>query len=343
MEQWKRLQTDEHFRNAIVKRTQIIKHVRLFFDEQLFYEVETPNIVRLPGMEPYLHPFQTSVIDVNGKTHSAFLITSPEYAMKKLLAGGLENIYTITKCFRNNEDWKGRHNPEFTMIEWYRSYENYEKIIDDVIQLCHYVSEKMFGGYTFTFNGKPIDIASPQIITVREACGLYGEFELNDALTLTGMRAVLDKKGLNYNNNDSWDDLFHRVFLNEVEPYLGVSTLTILKDYPKQLAALSVVKKDDPRYAERFEAYLCGMELCNGFTELTDSKEQHERLIEEQAFRTKLYGTCYDVDESFIRALDDMPPAGGVALGIDRLVMCFTDSSKIEDVILFPMNDVFGV
>lgn len=342
---YQRLRTDKDYVERIKKRTQIIKSVRTFFDEQNFLEVQTPLCVKLPGMEPYLHPFKTSVVDMHGKKHDAYLITSPEFAMKKLLVGGLENIYQLSSCFRNGEQWGGRHNPEFTMLEWYRAGGNYNTMIDDTINLMKHVCKELNGSYKFVYQGQEFDLENVEVLTVADAIKKYADIILDDVLDYESIRQVcVDRDYIQQDvENETWDDFFFKIFITEVEPHLGKENVTVLKDYPVQLAALAKHKKENSQYAERFEIYCAGLELCNGFSELIDVHEQRERFQEEWQLRKDLGKDSYDIDESFLKALElGMPESGGNALGIDRLVMLFTDTQNIEDVILFPAGEIFS-
>lgn len=347
---YQRLRTDNEYVKRIQKRTQIIKLVREFFDRQAFLEVQTPLCVRLPGMEPYLYPFKTFVEDVSGKKHEAYLITSPEYAMKKLLVGGLQNIYQLGPCFRNHEAWGGRHNPEFTLLEWYRAGGDYNAMISDTINLMKSICQSINGTNRFIYQGQEFDLDDIEVLTVADSMKQYAQINLDDVLDYDSLQKVCEErgyvadKGVQVIASETWDDLFFKIFITEVEPHLGHKQVTVLKDYPTQLAALAKQKKSDNRYAERFEIYCGGLELCNGFSELIDTKEQRERFKEEWLVRKNLGKDLYDIDETFLDALElGMPDAGGNALGVDRLVMLFTNAKRIEDVLLFPAGDIWHV
>lgn len=326
----------------IKKRTRIIKIVRAFFDNMDFLEVDTPLIVRYPGMEPYLNPFKIELYDVYGNVHDAYLITSPEYAMKKLLVAGCEKIYQLGKSFRNTEAWGGYHNPEFTMLEWYRVGGDYNTMIDDTLSLLRAVSLELFGSLKVVYQGHEFDLQDVDYCSVHEAFRRYLSLDLNDILEIDSMRKACDALGVTVTDNDSWDDLFFKIFLTYIEPSLGVDRLTVLMDYPVQLAALARRKENDYRYAERVELYIGGMELSNGYSELTDPKEQRDRFICDQKIRKSLEKEVFPIDESFMDALElGMPSSGGNALGVDRLIMFFTDSKNIDDVIAFPIAKLF--
>ncbi len=309
-------------------RARVYELVRRFFVERGFDEVETPSLVRLPGMEPYLDVFKTRFLaQAEGQEidEDMYLITSPEYAMKKLLVSGMEKIFQICKCFRNKESFSSLHNPEFSMLEWYRAYASYEEMMDDTEELVKFIFDKM---------GASGVEGEWERLSVAEAFKVHAGVDLEGDLF-----AVARTKGYQIQDDASYEDAFFSIFLNEVEPKLGIQLPTILYDYPVDMAALAKVGENG--YAERFEVYVRGVELCNGFTELNDPEEQLKRLEEEKAQRAKLGRDVYSVDNSFIEALRlGMPPAGGNALGLDRLIMLVSDSEKIEDVMSFSYRDL---
>ncbi len=343
VENWKRLHTDAAFRERMKKRSQIIAGVRNFFADRDFLEVETPTVVSVPGTEPHLDPFITDVFDYEGRKHEAHLITSPEYAMKKLLAGGLPRIFEIARCYRNGEPWDGSHNPEFSMLEWYRADADYTDIMADIEQMVSEVAARITGSRTINYGGRRIDLSAPwPRMTVKEAMATYAGIDLDRAIDDEAwFRQEVENKGCPTGADDTFDDLFFRIFLRDVEPKLGVDKPVILCEYPRSMAALARMKEGDQRYAERFEAYCGGMELANAFSELNDGAEQRRRLDDDLLLREQLGKHTYSVDEQFLEAVGQMPKAGGIALGIDRLVMLLTDASTIRDVLFFPAGDLF--
>lgn len=340
---WKKLKTDSRLRENLAKRAKIVAAIRVFFDARGYLEVDTPLIVAKPGMEPHLDPFETTVADPFGHRYQAFLITSPEYAMKKLLAAGFTKIYQLGKCFRNGEAFEGRHNPEFTMLEWYQTGTDYAGIMDETEALVKDVAQKTLGTAVIAWKGARIDFGQPwERLTVKAAMRKYAEIDLDVALD--DKKILLDaatKLGHTLPADSSWDDAFFSVFLNAVEPKLGAERPTFLYEYPVSMAALSKTSARDPRYAERFELYVGGLELANAFTELTDAKEQRKRLEEEHALRLKLGRTDYGLDEDFLSALEEMPASGGIALGVDRLVMLLLGEEDIRRVLAFPAGAMF--
>lgn len=344
-------------KELIKKRSQTIKRIREFFWENDFLEIETPILVKLPGQEPNLDVFKTEfkspanemdnnqISNSNNKKNTAeemYLITSPEYAMKKLLVAGFERIFQITKSFRNKETESQLHNPEFTILEWYRANAGYREIMKDTENLIFEMTKFCYGNGTLPYQGYKIDTTPPwPRLRVFDAFEKYAGISGNVLVDPEKLRAAVKAKGYKLSSDSSYEDLFFIVFLNEIEQKLGHEKPIILYDYPAQMAALATVRSEaDVAFAERFEVYCAGIELCNAFNELTDPVEQRRRLEKEQKIRKQMGKDCYEIDQSFIRALEcGMPPSGGIALGVDRLIMLLTDTPDIRDVITFPFKD----
>jgi lysyl-tRNA synthetase class 2 len=329
---------DRSFGEKMRMRAKILDGIRTFFKEHDFLEVETPSMVKLPGMEPYLDVFKTEFVDIKGNASDRYLITSPEYAMKKLLVGGFEKIFQICKSFRNKEDGSQLHNPEFTLLEWYRAYASYEEIMKDTEELITFLST-----FVAQTRGELVERGELKWARkkIKDLFKEYAGISVTDFESKEKFRKVVEKKGYKVNSKTSYDDLFFMVFMNEIEPKLGFDKPVIVYEYPASMAALAKKCPEDPRYAERFEAYIKGIELCNGFTELNDPVEQRERFEEERKKRRKMGKIDYPVDQSFISALKfGMPPSGGNALGVDRLVMLLTETPDISDIISFPQRDL---
>ncbi len=342
-QRWKTLKENARLRENLVKRSEILAAIRAFFDGSGYLEVETPLVVAKPGMEPYLDPFETTVKDPFGHAYRAFLITSPEYALKKLLAAGFPKIYQLGKCFRNGEAFQGRHNPEFTMLEWYQAGTDYVGIMEETEALVKSVALKVLGGTAITWRGATIDLGLPwECLTVKEAMRKYAGVDLDAALEEKSILIeAAARLGHVLPGDTAWDDAFFSVFLNAVEPRLGTERPTFLREYPISMAALSKASARDPQYAERFELYVGGLELANAYTELTDAGEQRKRLEEERVLRQKFGRTGYGVDEDFLAAVEAMPEAGGISIGIDRLVMLLLGEEDIRDVLAFPAEGLF--
>lgn len=347
---YQRMIIDDQLRANLIMRSKVIGAIRDFFLEKEFIEVDTPCLVRLPGMEPYLDVFKTRFqadFSADQKIdEEMYLITSPEYAMKKLLVGGLEKIFQITKSFRNKETFSERHNPEFTILEWYRSYASYLEIMDDTEQLIKSVWSK------FLERDHQGDLYSPRWpadymykpwrrLRVIDAFQELAGIDLATFTDLELFRAEVKGRGYAVSNEASFDDCFFTIFLNEIEPKLGFDVPVFLYDYPVSMAALSKPCADDSRFAERFELYIEGLELCNAFTELNDPIEQEKRLKIEREERKSLGKDLYDVDQTFVDALKfGMPPSGGNALGVDRLVMLMLGEKDIRRAMFFPHRDL---
>jgi lysyl-tRNA synthetase class 2 len=320
---WKRVRDGRQSLEPLVMRERVVDAMRAFFKEQEFREVETPLLVAHPGMEPHLEVFETRVGAERG-----FLTTSPEYAMKKLLAAGLERIFQICKAFRNGEEVSRRHNPEFSILEWYRANADYTAIMADCEGLL-----RRLAGDSLNYQGETIDLAGPfERLSVREAFRRHAGVELEAIEAAAGERGYATVGA-------TWEQLYHQLFLNEVEPKLGRPRPTILYQYPAEMAALARVVGG---HAERFELYVAGIELGNAFSELTDASEQRRRLEAEREERRLAGRVLYDIDEDFIAALSaGVPPSAGIAVGVDRLVMLLADRTSIRDVLWFPADEVF--
>lgn len=317
-------------------RMKMMRAVREYFDGQGFWEVETPVLQVCPVMDTHIHGFATDMKGVDLQyQRTVYLHTSPEFAMKKLLVAGLPKIYQICHVFRNAED-SARHSPEFTMIEWYRAGADYRPIMEDCKGLLRHCAERL-GIREYRYRGKTCDpFADWDILSVAGAFEKYAGLKLDDFLPdeTEKFRAALTDMGMHTSSDDRWDDLFFRVMGEKIEPHLGMGAPTLLCDYPVSMASLSRRKPGDPRYAERFEMYVCGIELCNAFSELTDAGEQRARFAEEMDNKEKIYGERYPVDEDFIAALEHgMPESGGNALGLDRLAMLASGADNIAQVL----------
>ncbi|WP_298873239.1 EF-P lysine aminoacylase EpmA [uncultured Bradyrhizobium sp.] len=316
--------------------------VRAFFAEQGFVEVETSILQVSPGNETHLHAPRTELIRPDGSRVSRYLRTSPEFACKKLLAAGEERIFEFARVFRDRE--RGDlHLPEFTMLEWYRAGAPYDAIMaDTVVVIAHAAQATGIG--TFGFRGRTADpFEEPELLTVAAAFERFAGIDLLSTISgNVGNRAGLADAAagkVRVAGDDTWSDIFSKVLVEHVEPHLGQGRLTILFEYPSPEAALARVKTDDPRVAERFEVYACGVELANGFGELTDADEQRKRFTESMAEKQRRYGEAYPLDEDFLAAVAAMPEASGVALGFDRLVMLASGATRIDQVVWTPPTD----
>jgi lysyl-tRNA synthetase class 2 len=360
MQRWQEFKESPRLRANLEARARILAAIRAFFDGRGYLEMETPLMVAHPGMEPYLDPFETELQMPGGRRYRGFLITSPEYSLKKLLAAGFERIYQLGRCFRNGEDSGGRHNPEFTMLEWYRVGTDYVGIMDETEELVRSVAEAVGASLTPALSCKESTHLCPPLkgeaggvvregdkkwerLTVRDAMKRYAGVDLDAALDDKNiLLAKAAELGHQLPPETPWDDAFFAVFLNAVEPKLGLERPTFLYEYPISMASLSRPSAKDPRYAERFELYVAGLELANAFSELTDADVQRQRLEEEHELRKRLGKTDYGLDEEFLDALRSMPAAGGISIGVDRLVMILLGETDIRQVQAFPADSLFG-
>ncbi len=309
-----------------------------------FVEVETPILQVSPGNEEHLEAFSTDLVGPDGVAHRLYLHTSPEFAMKKLLAAGEPRIVTLAKVFRNRER-TGTHHPEFTMLEWYRAAEPYATLMTDCAALLRAAAEAT-GSRRWSHRGREADpFAEPERISVAEAFGRHAGIDLLSTVegsvgNRDALAAAAEAAGIGFDREDSWSDIFSRILVERVEPKLGVGRPTILDRYPAPEAALAQPCPDDPRVAERFELYVCGVELANGFGELTDAAEQRRRFDAAMTARRNRGAEAYPIDEDFLRALAVMPPASGIALGFDRLTMLAAGASRIDQVLWLPVMDL---
>ena len=326
-------------RPALLARNRLQAGIRGWFAEQDFLEVDPSALQISPGNETHLHAFTCTAIGNDGQGQPRYLHTSPEFAMKKLLAAGERRIFSFAHVWRNRERG-ARHSPEFTMLEWYRVGEPYAVLMDDTMAFLRFAA----GGATLRHRDVVCDPAQePERLSVAEAFRRYAGIDL--LATLDGaspdrnaLAAQAIAVGLRVADDDVWSDIFSRVLSDKVEPHLGQGRITILDRYPAAEAALARACADDPREAERFEVYACGVELANGFGELTNPAEQRRRFEAEMDEKERVYGERYPLDEDFLAALALMPEASGIALGFDRLAMLATGAPNIDDVIWAPVG-----
>jgi len=315
LDYWIGVKRLKHYRQSQLKknlhlRAAIIQAARIFFIERQYLEVDTP--IRIPAPAPEAH------IDAVA-SEDCFLQTSPELCMKQLVAAGYSRIFQICKCFRNKE--RGRqHLPELTMLEWYKAGGNYADLMDDCLELIGYIAGQTTGNNSLSYQGQTIHLDPPWTrMSVDEAFRRYANMEVEEALA---------------------KDWFEEVMVNEIEPNLGATRPLFLFDYPASLGALARLKPENRLVAERFELYIAGIELCNGFSELTDPVEQRKRFESEQKIRKSLHKPVYPMPQNFLTSLSDIAAACGNALGLDRLVMLFADSAKIDDVVAFTPEEL---
>jgi lysyl-tRNA synthetase class 2 len=326
-------------RPFLAARSAITRATRAWFDEQGFTEVETAILQVSPGNETHLHAPRTELVGADGQRVTRYLRTSPEFAGKKLLAARETRIFEFARVFRDRE--RGRlHLPEFTMLEWYRANASYDAVMaDSIVVIAHAAQATGIG--RFSFRGSIADpFAEPELLTVAAAFERFAGIDLlatvADGRGDRARLAAAAGQRVRITDDDTWSDIFSKVLVEHVEPNLGQGRLTLLFEYPVPEAALARAKPSDPRVAERFEVYACGVELANGFGELTDAEEQRRRFTLAMDEKQRRYGERYPLDEDFLAAVADMPEASGVALGFDRLVMLASGATTIDQVVWTP-------
>lgn len=334
----------EDRRPILLARNRIEAAIRLYFAQHDFVLVDPPGLQRSPGNETHLHAFATNAIGNDGQGETLYLHTSPEFSMKKLLAAGERRIASIGHVWRNRE--RGAlHHPEFTMLEWYRANEPYDAVIGDCIAMLR-IAARETGAAKLRYRDRESDpFAEPERLSVIDAFSRYAGIDIFATMNAEGetdaeaLAAQMRERGLAVPAEFTWSYLFSRILVEKVEPNLGLDRVTVLDRYPAAEAALARRAADDRRVSERFELYACGVELANGFGELTDANEQRRRFMLEMAEKERLYGERYPLDEDLLAALPLMPDTSGVALGFDRLVMLAAGATRIDQVLWVPVAE----
>lgn len=351
MKTWQKIKASPELFNQYLVREQVVDTIRLFFKKQGFKEVWTPVLVPTPSAESNLEVFKTELKSPkikNSKPKDAYLIMSPEYSIKKLLAAGIGSCFEITHCFRNEEEISSLHNPEFAMLEWYHVGADYFSVMEDLENLfVQIVSDKNVGKIDlkhWKYQGEEYDISLPwPRITVSQAFEKFAGIDTETLLDQEKLLQSAKSKGYKFEGEETWEQAFYQIFFNEIESAFRKSHRPwIVYDYPVSQASLSRKKKDDPRFAERFEAFLAGIELGNCFSELLDPVEQKARFEEDLAVRKRNGKTEYGVDQDLIDALKSgLPEVSGIAVGVDRLVMLAADVPTVADTLFFPVGEMF--
>ena len=297
-------------KKALQQRARILQGIRQFFIEEGYLEIETPHRIPTPAPESHIDAVPSD---------TWFLHTSPELCMKRMMSAGFEKIFQICRCWRERE--RGSlHLPEFTLLEWYRAGTDYNSLMEECGGLIRFVATFIGLGQKTFFRGREVDLSGTwERISVKEAFHCYSK---------TSMAKALEQ------------NLFDEIMVQEIEPNLGVEKPTFIHDYPAQRGALARLKKEDPGVAERFELYMGGLELANGFSELVDSEEQRRRFHIENENRQSFGKRIYSIPDKFLAELDNMPPSAGIALGVDRLVMVFLDIETIDEVVAFTPEEL---
>ncbi|OYU78677.1 MAG: EF-P lysine aminoacylase GenX [Alphaproteobacteria bacterium PA3] len=325
-------------RPFLLARNRIKMAVRAWFEAEGFCEIEAGQLQVSPGNETHLHGLATTKLAPDGTPTPLYLHTSPEFACKKLLAAGEEKIFDFARVFRNREAGP-LHATEFTMLEWYRAEADWQLVIEDCLALLRVAAAAVPTDH-FAWRGRLVPVnAEPVRLSLAEAFDRYAGMDLMASIGSQGqedvdlLRAQARGAGVSTDGSDSWSDVFSKVLVQKIEPYLGFDAPCVLHSYPISEAALARKNPSDPRVAERFELYVCGVELANGFGELTDAAEQRVRFQADMDLKQAIYGERYPLDEDFLEALTKMPKASGVALGFDRLAVLASGARRIDDVL----------
>jgi lysyl-tRNA synthetase class 2 len=343
MSTWKELTDNTRLNQMYRTKLTILRLIREFFWSKNFIEAETPIAVCLPSLEPYLDPIPVTFHDPHQKAHQFYLHTSPEFALKKLLAAGFTKLFEISKCFRNYEEFGGTHNTEFTMLEWYRAPGEMEDFMNDTEELFKFVANKI-GVPHIAYKGNQINIHQQwDRKTMKQIWQEYAHVSLDDYLTFESIKKLAEEKGYDTQSLPTYEDIFFKIFLNEIEPFLGINKPIFVYNYPTNMCSLSRTCAHDDRYAERTEIYIGGLELANGFGELGDGAKQQNLLEKDLALKKNLGKPTWEIDTDFIKAINSgFPNAAGIALGIDRMVMLFTGAHTIDEVIFESVSDQLG-
>ncbi len=343
MKTWKKLKDNPDLWDRYLVREKVTQAIRAFFETERFHEVEVPTIVAHPAAESYIDVFETTLLNRQRRPTSAYLSTSPEVPLKKLLVAGIGNCYSLTKSFRNMETQSALHNPEFTILEWYRVEADYTDTMRDCERLVYHICKTLNAADTFVYQGKMITMTPPwDRMSVAQAFKKYADINFDEFFFEVKAREIAAKKGYRVERKTTWEELYNQIFLNEIEPHLGMVKPVLLYDFPAITAALCRKKPSDPRYKERFELYIAGLELGDAYSELTDWKEQEKEFKKELEGIKRTGKTQYEYDRDFIEALKaGLPVSSGMALGVDRLIMLLTNVTNIADILFFPAKELF--
>ncbi|MAI49400.1 MAG: EF-P lysine aminoacylase GenX [Rhodospirillaceae bacterium] len=339
--QWWRPDVFEERADTLVRRADMLKGLRDFFDRRGYVEVDTPALQVSPGMEPQLTAFETTLSTLGGDRQAVYLHTSPEFAMKKLLVAGMQRIFQLAHVFRDRER-SAQHHPEFTMLEWYCAGASWRDLAEEAVDLV-----RASCGPVVRRGEVSCDLTQPwEYLSVQDAFGRYTSIDLLETAKeplhpdTEMLRMQADGLGIRTVESDTWEDIFFRIYLERIEAKLGVGVATVLHSYPACMAALARISPDDARVSERFEIFICGLELANGYGELTDAAEQRRRFAVMADQRLAEGRPPYPIDEEFIAALESgLPECAGIALGFDRLVMLAAGAGQIDDVLWAPVVD----
>ena len=349
MQTWEKIKNKPDQLAKYLVREKVVDTVRNFFKEIGFHEVSTPILVSTPSCEPNLEVFKTNLKTFRGTKKDAYLIMSPEYSIKKLLAAGIGNCFEITKCFRNEEEVSRLHNPEFTMLEWYRTNADYTDIMNDFEKLFSKIitqTDPKANLSNWIYQKKSYDLTPPWMkFSVADAFERFAEIDTDTMLSKNKLPEVAKSKGYEISQETTWEAIFNQILFNEVEPALRkYNKPYFLYDYPTPLASLSRKKSLDPRFAERFEVFLAGIELGNCFSELSNAPEQELRFKKDLGERKRRGKSSSPHDRELIKALSaGIPQTAGIAVGVDRLIMLAGDFATISETLFFPAKEIFDL
>lgn len=320
-------------------RAEVLQSVRDYMRGQGFLEIESPILTPYPTLDNHIDSIECVVDSPAGQPHTFYLHTSPEHAMKKLIAADSGPIFYIGKVFRNNEVTR-LHNPEFTLLEWYRMDADYRDIMNDTRSIICHIGQTVFSKMCFHYASHIIDLSAPwRKMSLDELFQIHYAIKPGDMLKLKCLKTAAIKHQVHFREEDDWETLFHRLFLEKIEPTLGVPEPVFITDFPVELGLMARRKAENPGLAERAELYIAGLEMSNGYSELTDPDEQLIRFENQQKLKRNERPGRYPIDLELIGMMKEKFPAcAGMALGIDRLLMFFMNKSRIQDVIPFPVE-----
>ncbi len=323
---------NEHVRRTFLTRSRIITHIRQFLETRGFMEVETPMMHPIPGgaaAQPFKTHHNTLHMDL-------FMRIAPELYLKRLLVGGMDRVFEINRNFRN-EGISTQHNPEFTMVEFYQAYADYEDLMDLTEEMFCSIAQEVLQTYTVPYQDTDLDFSPPwQRLTLKEAAAKYGKIDPADLGDLEKTRAHAKRLGLELEGHEALGEIVTEIFEEVAEEHLVQPTF--ITHFPVEVSPLARKNEQDPTVTDRFELYIAGREIANAFSELNDPEDQRKRFEEQSSAKETAEGRPVEIDEDYLLALEyGMPPAAGEGIGIDRLVMLLTDAASIRDVILFPL------
>jgi len=337
MANWQELKNNSRLKDVFDLRIEVLRLIREFFWQENFKEIETPVALKYPGQEPYLNPIPVDFHNPNNEEVQFWLRTSPEFALKKLLGVGYDKIFELGKCFRDFEEWGGHHNTEFTMLEFYRMPGTEHDIMDNIEGMFKFIAKNLKNNKLSTVT-KDWERVSMKELWSREL-----GVNLDELLETSGLVKLARELDLAVNDEDVYEDVFYKIFLNKIETKLGFKKPIFIFDYPAQMCSLSELCEDDPRYAKRFELYINGLEIGNGFGELLDPIKQEENFKQDKKLRESLGKEIFKTDEELLSALGELKSkntkAGGVALGVDRMVLLFSQANNLNEVIFGSVAD----